>query len=53
MSAVRQIKEMKKDGELNEDEVKHSEKQIQELTDKYIKILDGVSAEKEKEIMEI
>ncbi len=47
------IKEMKKDGELNEDEVKHSEKQIQELTDKYIKILDGVSAEKEKEIMEI
>lgn len=47
------IKDMKKNSELNEDEAKQSEKLTQDLTDKYIKILDGVTADKEKEIMEI
>jgi len=46
-------KKMKKDGELTEDDVKNAEKAIQDLTDKYIKNVDAVSAKKEKEIMQI
>ena len=46
-------KKMKKDGELTEDDVKNAEKSIQDLTDKYIKNVDAVSARKEKEIMQI
>ncbi len=46
-------KKMKKDGEMTEDEQKASEKSIQDLTDKYIKEIDGVTAKKEKEIMQI
>ncbi len=47
------IKEMKKNSEMNEDDAKASEKLTQDLTDKYIKVIDGVTAAKEKEIMEI
>ena len=46
-------KKMKKDGEMTEDEQKASEKSIQDLTDKFIKEIDGVTAKKEKEIMQI
>ena len=46
-------KKMKKDGELTEDEQKDAEKAIQDVTDKYIKNVDAVSAKKEKELMEI
>ena len=46
-------KKMKKDGEMTEDEQKASEKSVQDLTDKYIKDIDGVTSKKEKEIMQI
>lgn len=46
-------KKMKKDGEMTEDEQKASEKAVQDLTDKYVKEIDGVTAKKEKEIMQI
>ena len=46
-------KDMKKNGEMTEDEAKQSEKMIQELTDKYIKEIDAITAKKDKEIMEI
>ena len=46
-------KKMKKDGEMTEDEQKASEKTVQDLTDKYIKEIEGISAKKEKEIMSI
>ena len=46
-------KAMKKNSEMTEDEMKLSDKQIQDLTDKYIKEIDGVTAAKTKEIMEI
>ena len=46
-------KKMKKDGEMTEDEQKASEKSVQDLTDKYIKDLDSITAKKEKEIMQI
>jgi ribosome recycling factor len=46
-------KKLKKDGEMTEDEQKTSEKSVQDLTDKYIKEIDAVTAKKEKEIMQI
>ena len=46
-------KQMKKDGDMTEDEVKQSDKLVQDLTDKYIKLVDSVTELKNKEIMEI
>ncbi|MDD4773492.1 MAG: ribosome recycling factor [Eubacteriales bacterium] len=46
-------KEMKKNKEMTEDEQKVSEKSIQELTDKYTKELDKITAAKNKEILTI
>jgi len=46
-------KDMKKKSEMTEDEQKQSEKEIQDLTDKYIKEIDTITARKDKEIMEI
>ena len=47
------IKALKKDSEMTEDEAKASDKSVQDLTDKYIKEIDSVTANKTKEIMEI
>ena len=47
------IKDMKKNSEMTEDEAKSSDKAVQDLTDKYIKEIDTVTAAKNKEIMEI
>ena len=47
------VKAQKKNSEMTEDEAKISDKNIQDLTDKYIKEIDKVTAEKTKEIMEI
>ncbi len=46
-------KEQKKAGAMTEDEQKISEKEIQDLTDKYTKQLDKVTEAKSREIMEI
>ena len=47
------IKKLKKDGEMTEDEQKAGEKAVQDLTDKYIKQIDEVTSKKEKEILHI
>ena len=47
------VKALKKDGEMTEDEVKASDKLVQDLTDKYIREIDKVTELKNKEIMEI
>ena len=47
------IKAQKKNSEMTEDEAKQSDKAVQDLTDKYIKEIDSVTANKTKEIMEI
>ena len=47
------VKAMKKDSEMTEDEAKQSDKLVQDLTDKYVKEIDVVTASKTKEIMEI
>ena len=51
--AMDKAKDMKKNGEMTEDEQKASEKLVQDLTDKYIKEIDSITSAKEKEIMEI
>src|SRR5687767_13870227 len=47
------LKDVEKDKQVSEDERKQGEKKIQELTDKYIAMVDDVSKAKEKEIMEL
>jgi ribosome recycling factor len=44
---------MKKNGELTEDELKTTEKKIQDVTDKYVKQVDEITAAKNKEILSI
>ena len=46
-------KDAKKKNEMTEDEVKASDKAVQDLTDRYIKEIDRMTDEKTKEIMEI
>ena len=46
-------KKMKKDSQMTEDEQKASEKEIQDLTDKFIKKIDEITERKQKEILEI
>ena len=47
------VKAMKKNSEMTEDEAKSSDKSVQDLTDKFIKEIDTITAAKTKEIMEI
>lgn len=51
--AANAIKEDKKNGNMTEDDQKIAEKDLQTLTDKYIKKVDEALSEKEKEIMSI
>ena len=47
------VKADKKNSLMTEDEAKASDKNVQDLTDKYIKEIDTITAAKTKEIMEI
>ena len=47
------VKADKKNSVMTEDEAKQSDKLVQDLTDKYIKEIDTITANKTKEIMEI
>ena len=47
------VKKLVKDKEINEDEGKTAEAKVQEITDKYIKVIDEVTAEKEQELLEV
>ena len=47
------IKKQKKDNILTEDDVKDAEKAVQDLTDKYIKLVDEATDKKAKAIMSI
>jgi ribosome recycling factor len=51
--ALDNFKNLKKNGELTEDDLKNMEKKTQDLTDKFCKNVDDIAAAKEKEIMEI
>ena len=51
--AVEAIKKMKKNSEITEDDQKKGDDDIQKLTDKAIREIDRITAEKEKEIMDV
>lgn len=51
--ALESFKTLKKNGEITEDDLKNTEKDIQKLTDKYTDLIDSIYAEKEKEIISI
>ncbi len=51
--AMDYIKKLKKNSEITEDDQKKAEKDLQDLTDKFIKRVDEVCAAKEKELMEL
>ena len=51
--AMDAVKAAKKKSEITEDDQKKAEKDLQELTDKYIKKVDEACAVKEKELMEL
>ncbi|MBU5362922.1 ribosome recycling factor [Enterococcus raffinosus] len=51
--AMDEYKKQQKNGDLTEDDLRNMEKDIQALTDDNIKAIDGIVAEKEKELLEV
>ena len=51
--AIDELKRLKKDGDLSEDEERKLEKEMQTLTDKNVKLLDDLLEKKTAEIMEV
>lgn len=51
--ANEQLKALKKDNEMSEDDLYSAQAEVQEMTDKYIAKTDAILTAKEKEIMEI
>lgn len=51
--AVESVKKQQKNSEITEDDEKKAEKDIQDLTDRYVKKIDEACAAKEKELMEL
>lgn len=51
--AMDDYKKQQKNGDLTEDDLRNMEKDIQALTDDNIKAIDGIVAEKEKELLEV
>lgn len=47
------FKKQKKDGEITEDDLKNLETQVQKLTDRFVKEVDTLVGEKEKEILSV
>lgn len=51
--AMDKIKDAEKEKQISEDERKQGEKKIQDLTDKFVAMVDDIAKAKEKEIMEL
>lgn len=47
------FKKKEKDNELTKDDLKKAEEEMQKITDKYIKLIDDLYKDKEKEILEV
>jgi len=47
------LKELKKEGELSEDEAFRAQNEVQKVTDEYIEKVEEVSGKKEKEVMQV
>jgi ribosome recycling factor len=46
------LKDLKKDGEISEDDAFKAQEEIQKITDEYIEMVDQIGSAKEKEILE-
>lgn len=51
--AMDDIKKLKKDNEITEDDQKNGEKKLQDITDDYIKQVEAITKKKEEEILSI
>jgi ribosome recycling factor len=51
--AMHDLERLKKDGEISEDDLNRSEKELQKLTDRHVEEIDGLLSNKEKELMEV
>lgn len=51
--AIEAFKKQKKDNEITEDDLKELEEKVQKLTDKFVKNVETITTDKEKEIMEV
>ncbi len=51
--AMEQIKRLKKDSQITEDDQRKAEDELQKVTDEKIKEIDKIAADKEKEIMSV
>lgn len=51
--AIDEVKKLEKSAELSEDEARDQQDSIQKLTDKYVKRMDEILADKEKDIMTV
>ncbi len=47
------LKDAEKEKEISEDECKSAQKKVQDVTDKYVGVVDGIGAKKELEILEV
>jgi ribosome recycling factor len=47
------LKKQEKDGDLSQDQHRKLEKDVQHLTDEYIKKIDEIVAQKDKEILQV
>lgn len=48
-----EMEQMKRDGEISEDELKRSEKELQKVTDRHVEEIDQMLAHKETELLEV
>ena len=47
------LKKMEKNGDLTKDDLRDAETEVQKITDKYIKNVEEIYSDKEKEILEV
>jgi len=50
---IHKLKELQKDGDISEDELRHSEEEMQKITDKHVAKIDEMLKTKEGEILEV
>ena len=50
---LRDVHELRKEGEISEDDERRAEAELQKLTNHYVKVIDDAVAEKESELLEV
>jgi ribosome recycling factor len=51
--AIDELKKLEKNKKISEDDLKRTEKEVQDVTNSYVSKIDEVLAHKEKEVMEV